>query len=197
MIASRKLGVPHEASPRGMPQTSGIIEREVQDMLTGTRTLLVAAGLPGHVWSYAAPCYMHLDNCMIHPRLGQPARSKRYGEESRGHLIPFVQPLISSHPPPNWCLVSRCRQPRVCIFMGYRCAPGGHWIGEYLMEELPDFVDVDIRMDSPGLSKSLPPHVTKHVMLPAGGDIISLWRSTTTWWTFLSRAFVGRYLLAA
>ena len=41
--ASRFLGLPHE----GMPQTSGIIEREVQDMVSGTRTVLVASGLPG------------------------------------------------------------------------------------------------------------------------------------------------------
>jgi len=44
--ASRFLGVPHEASQQGMPQTNGIIEGEVQDMVSGTRTVLVAAGLP-------------------------------------------------------------------------------------------------------------------------------------------------------
>ena len=34
------------------------------------------------------------------------------------------------------------------------------------------FVDVDFRMDSPGHSKSLSPHVTKQVRLPKNGDII-------------------------
>ena len=65
--AARHLHVPHEASQQGIPQTNGIIEREVQDMLTGTRTLLVAAGMPGYFWSYAAPCYMRLDNCVPPP----------------------------------------------------------------------------------------------------------------------------------
>jgi len=51
--ASRFLGVPHEASQQGMPQTNGIIEREVQDIVSGTRTVLVAAGLPRYVWSLA------------------------------------------------------------------------------------------------------------------------------------------------
>ena len=40
------------------------------------------------------------------------------------------------------------------------------------MEELPYFVDVDFRMDSPGHSKSLSPHVTKQVRLPKNGDVI-------------------------
>ena len=48
LAAARSMGVPHEASQHGMPEANGIVEREVQDMLTGTRTLLVAAGLRGH-----------------------------------------------------------------------------------------------------------------------------------------------------
>ena len=63
-------------------------------MLTGTRTLLVAAGLLGCVWSYAAPCYTHLGNCMIRPKMGQSAWSRRYGEEFRGQLTPFGAAVI-------------------------------------------------------------------------------------------------------
>ena len=60
------------------------------------------------------------------------------------------------------------------MFLGYRFAPGGRWAGENLVEELPYFVDVDFRMDSPGHSKSLSPHVTKQVRLPKNGDVIFL-----------------------
>jgi hypothetical protein len=70
--AARSLGALHEASQQGMPQTSGIIEREVQDVLTGTRTLLVAAGVRGHS-GHVPPCYMRLDNCMTHLKLGPSA----------------------------------------------------------------------------------------------------------------------------
>ena len=49
------LGGCHELSQPGMPQTNGIAERAVQEVLAGTRALLVQAGLPGYVWSYAAP----------------------------------------------------------------------------------------------------------------------------------------------
>jgi hypothetical protein len=47
VVVARELLVPHEASQQGMPETNGIIEREVQDMLSGARTSMFAAGLPG------------------------------------------------------------------------------------------------------------------------------------------------------
>ena len=89
VAAARELSIPHEASQQGMPETNGIIEREVQDMLGGTRTIMFAAGLPGYFWSVAAPCYMHLDNCTPHPTTGLDSWSQRYGEPFRGQLIPL------------------------------------------------------------------------------------------------------------
>jgi hypothetical protein len=47
IAAARELTIPHEASQQGMPETNGIIDLEVQDMLIGTRTIMFAAGLPG------------------------------------------------------------------------------------------------------------------------------------------------------
>ena len=40
------------------------------------------------------------------------------------------------------------------------------------MEELSYFLDVDFRMDSPGHSKALSPHVTKQVRLPKDGEAV-------------------------
>ena len=149
---------------------NGTLEREVQDMLTGTRTLLVAAGLLGHVWSYAAPCYMHLDNCMVHPKLGQSAWSKRSGEEFRGQLIPLGTAVIFKPSPTKLAPHKPLPSASFGILWGYRFALGGHWSGECLPEERPDFVDVEFRMDSPRYSKSLSPHATKQVRQPKDGD---------------------------
>ena len=57
------------------------------------------------------------------------------------------------------------------IFLGYRLAPGGTWNGEYLVEDLSYFTDIDFRMDAPGHRKTLSPHVTKQVRLPQGSTV--------------------------
>ena len=134
--AARYLNVAHEASQQGVPQTNGIIERDVQDMLTGTRTLLVAAGMPGFCWSYAAPCYMHLDNCLPHPTTGQSAWYRRYGEEFTGQLIPFGAAVIFKPSPTKYKTDKPLPTGMYGIFLGYRLAPGGTWDGEYLVEDL-------------------------------------------------------------
>ena len=46
IVAARYLSIAPEASQQGIPQTHGIIVWDAKDMLTGTRTVLVAAGLP-------------------------------------------------------------------------------------------------------------------------------------------------------
>ena len=97
--ASRFLGVPHEASQQGMPLTNGIIEREVQDLVSGTRTVSVAAGLPGYMWSRAAPCYMHVDKRMPRPSGRPPAWFQRFGEELPGMLTPFGVAVIRKPSP--------------------------------------------------------------------------------------------------
>jgi hypothetical protein len=57
------------------------------------------------------------------------------------------------------------------IFLGYRFAPGGAWNGEYLVEDLSYFTDLDFRMDAPGHRRALSPHVTKQVRRPQGSTI--------------------------
>ena len=48
-----------------MPQTNGVAERAVQDLLDGARGHMVHAGLPAYFWSYAAPCYCLLRNTRL------------------------------------------------------------------------------------------------------------------------------------
>ena len=124
--------------------------------MIGTRTLLVAAGLPGHVWSYAAPCYMHLDNCTPHVKMGQSAWSVRYGEELRGQLIPFGAAVMYKRSPTKLVPHNALPAASVGILLGCRFALGGSWHGAYVVEELSYFLDVAFRMDSPGHSKWQP-----------------------------------------
>jgi len=61
-----------------------------------------------------------------------------------------------------------------CIrcFLGISFAPGGTWNGEYLVEEMTYFLDIDFCQEAPGHSRVLTPHVTKQVRLPANGIVV-------------------------
>ena len=54
--AASNMGMNHEFSLPGVPKSNGLIERYVQVVLQGTRTLLIQAGLPMCFWPYAAEC---------------------------------------------------------------------------------------------------------------------------------------------
>ena len=51
--ALRAAGIRQETSTPGLPRTNGVAERQVQEVINGTRVLLVKAGLPTSYWPYA------------------------------------------------------------------------------------------------------------------------------------------------
>ncbi|MFM7984643.1 MAG: hypothetical protein ACKPKO_35500, partial [Candidatus Fonsibacter sp.] len=51
--ALRLLHIPSDTSQLGVPQNNAVAERLVQDVLEGTRTLLLRAGLPPCFWDFA------------------------------------------------------------------------------------------------------------------------------------------------
>ena len=117
-----------------MPQTNCVIEREVLDMMTGTRIVLVVVGLLGHVWPYAAPFYMHLDNCLPPLRSGQFAWSRWYGEELRGSLSHSGRLSCLSLPPTQLAPHKPHSAGVFGCWLGDRFALGGSWDGDYLVE---------------------------------------------------------------
>ena len=155
----------------------------------GARTLLVAAGMPGFFWSYAAPCYMHLDNCLPRPTTGQSAWYRRFGEEFTGQLIPFGSVVIFKPSPTQYKTVKPLQMGMYGIFLGYRLAPGGTWNGEYLVEDLSYFTDIDFRMDALGHRKTLSPTLLSRFVSRRGRPCKSLCRDIMTGPTSLSRAF--------
>ena len=165
--------MPHEASQQGIPQTHGIVERAAQDMLTGTRTLLVAAGLLGSVWSFAAPCYMQLDNCWPHPASGQAAWGRRCRAELVGQLIPFGAAVVLT-PSPTKLVPDKPFPTGVSgVSWVYVCPAEVLGAGSSLVGELSYAADVDFRIDALGHSKSLSPHDTPQVRLPKGETFFS------------------------
>ena len=60
--ASADLKLMWQASPPGIKQSNGQIERQNGIVEDGIRSSLMEAGLPATFWSYAAPCWCHLAN---------------------------------------------------------------------------------------------------------------------------------------
>ena len=61
-LACETLGIVHGLSLPGVPQNNAVVERTNLDILEGTRTCLVCAGLPQCFWPFAAPHFCFLDN---------------------------------------------------------------------------------------------------------------------------------------
>eukprot|EP00974_Lingulodinium_polyedra_P130589 11214402-Lingulodinium_polyedra.AAC.1 len=71
-----------------MPQTIARAERCSQDVSDGLRASFVTAGLPDCFWSFAAPCYAHLDNFVASEYGATPwflCRGQNFG----GYALPF------------------------------------------------------------------------------------------------------------
>ncbi len=58
--AAEMAGLQHESCLPGIHQTNGIAESNSRTILSGTRRLLMQAGLPACWWPYAAPCFCFL-----------------------------------------------------------------------------------------------------------------------------------------
>ena len=78
-----------QGSQPGVPQTNAVAERANGDVLAGTRSLLLAAGLPYYFWEYAVECDCILDNVGRIDGEGESPWSRTHGRGFKGKLIPF------------------------------------------------------------------------------------------------------------
>ena len=62
--ALRDLHIVSDTSQPGVPQNNAVAERLVQDMIEGTRTALLRAGLPPCFWEYACQHYCLMENVL-------------------------------------------------------------------------------------------------------------------------------------
>ncbi len=140
--ACKKEGILWDTSEPGIPQSNSLIERTNQDILQGTRTLLLQAGLPSCFWTFAAPCYCFLDN-IADKKESVSAWEKCYGEPFGGTRVPFGC-LVSYLPSPTKGLTGSIGHwdpsAREGVFVGYKVRPGYQWAGQYLVWDLRDFI---------------------------------------------------------
>ncbi|MFM7979920.1 MAG: hypothetical protein ACKPKO_11450, partial [Candidatus Fonsibacter sp.] len=70
--ALRDLRITSDTSQPGVPQNNAVAERLVQDVLEGTRTALLMAGLPPCYWEFACQHYCLMENDITRRKSGTP-----------------------------------------------------------------------------------------------------------------------------
>ena len=86
--AGKNLRTCHDTSTPYRSATTGIAEREVRNVLEGTRTLLEHSVLPASYWPYASRCFCHHAN--IRMVEGDSAWNKRHKQgHFKGEIISF------------------------------------------------------------------------------------------------------------
>ena len=137
--AGKNLRNCHDTSTPYRSATNGLAEREIRNVLEGTRTLLEHSGLPTPYWPYASRCFCHHAN--IRMVEGDSAWNKRHEQgHFEGRIIPFGA-LIDFRPPKpilsNFSKFEKRSLPG--IFLGYHLMSGERWYGDYLVAHLIDF----------------------------------------------------------
>lgn len=79
---------PHRMGVPGVPQTDGVAESLIKQVIRGMRALLYQAGLPHCWWPFAARCFAALHN-FSSDRGSSPMSRRHDGVGSSGPLIPF------------------------------------------------------------------------------------------------------------
>ena len=142
----------HETSTPLTPQSNTRAERDIQEILNGTRANLQQSGLPNSFWTYAAQHFCHYANCTIPfcsgtPLAQIPAETKtpweqRHNSVWEGPTAPFGCQLDFRVPDSKSFHVSKF-EPRTMpgLFLGIHLQPGSHYKGDALVVPLVDLAN--------------------------------------------------------
>ena len=131
-------------------------------MIEGTRSLLLASGLPHDWWAEAMACYCFSRNVVdrVHDDTFTPYEA-RHNEKFKGLLIPFGA-AVEYHPTAKRetaALMKFTGKTRKGIFMGYHVASGGKFVGDYLVKDVEAFETMEY-------SRYIAVHRVKDVLTP-------------------------------
>ena len=171
--AIKHLGWCHARNTPGISQTNSTIELQVQDILHGSRTLLVQAGLPACFWNYSAPHYCFGTNITQHGDR-KSAYELRFPQEGKfqhefypfGCLVHFMQTktLKDDDRPAKFAPTGATG-----ILLGYKLHPGGKWRHEYIVADVREFDAVDFHATSdPKKRRKVREQIVQEIRLPEG-----------------------------
>ena len=135
IAAARALGWKHDTATPQRPQTNGVAERAVRRVLEGTRSILLASGLPHRWWSEACRCFCFLRNIHDEAFGTNTPYWLRFEIYYTGFKIPFG--ALVDYKPSSKREASDVKKfdSRTLpgIFIGYHVHCGGKWSGDYLV----------------------------------------------------------------
>ena len=150
-------------------ETNGIAERAVRRVKEGTSAVLLQSGLNESWWANSMECYNNLRNVTDLLSDGKTPYERRFGQPSKGLIIPFGS-LVGYHHPITAKDQSRIHQfgKKVLfgLFLGYALYAGEIWKGDVLIADLEELETMDA---SEIYSKRLN---AKEVIFPNQGEFI-------------------------
>ena len=120
-----QMGILHDLSTQGRPQSNGRAERLVRRCMDGAKTLNLQAGLPGAYWPYSMRHYCFAQNIAIVG--GDSSWNKRHQQgHFPGRSIPFGC-LVDFKPQPDVAELLPKGSPDAVpgVFLGMKLLPGG------------------------------------------------------------------------
>ena len=150
-------------------ETNGIAERAVRRVKEGTSAVLLQSGLNESWWADSMECYTNLRNVTDLLSDGKTPYERRFGQPSKGLIIPFGS-LVEYHHPIIAKDQSRIHQfgkkVLLGLFFGYALYAGEIWKGDVLIADLEELETMDA---SEIYSKRLN---AKEVIFPKQGEFI-------------------------
>ena len=150
-------------------------ERANREILAGTRSLLLASGLPYYFWEYAMKCYCTLDNVSRVDGEGESPWSRTHGRAFKGKLVPFGSKVFFKSTTDR-VKTQKYEDPAIVgVFAGYETTPGYGWSGIYLAWRLEDFAGMDLRQNSHAIARrQLIPYVVRELEIAEEGIVYPL-----------------------
>ena len=146
--ACRNLNVRfHRTSPPGKWRKNGRIERQVGLLKGGTRSAIERAGFPPPAWPWAGRHFVFARNIAQitdpnHPNFASTPYRLRFGEDFKGHVIPFGAKIDFMPTPTNQRPQDQkgiwSKKTLTGVFLWYN-TQGGKWDGTYACAALEEF----------------------------------------------------------
>ena len=126
----------HLTSTPNRPQSNGVIERFIQLVIDGARSLLHQSGMPLRYWTLAARAFCQGKYVSLAAFHGETPWKAKQGEKFQGRFILFgskvtFRPLVH----------------KGAKFACYFLQPGGRWKGEYLVISFEQLIKVTGRIE--------------------------------------------------